>query len=64
MEIEIRTSTGRDIYQWFREVCSTKLMATPFRLGGTCVIVQIDESLFSHKLKVKIKGKNLLLLNI
>ena len=53
MEAEIRPSTGCDIYQWLREVCSTKLIATSIRLGGSGVIVQIDESLFRHKPKVK-----------
>jgi len=51
-EAEIRRSTACDMYQWFREVCSTKLIATPIVLGGTGVIVQVDESLFRHKPKV------------
>ena len=47
MEAEIRPSTGSDIYQWLREVCSPKLI-----VGGFGVIVQTDESLFRHKPKV------------
>ena len=43
-----------DIYQWLQEVCSTKLLATPIQLGGTGVVVQIDESLFRHKPKVSV----------
>ena len=49
---EVRPSTGCDIYQWLREVCSAKLVATVIRLGGAGVIVQIDESLFRRKPKV------------
>ncbi len=58
MEAEVRPSTGCDIYQWLREVCSTKLLATVVRLGGAGVgvIVQIDESLFRHKPKVKLSS--------
>ena len=38
MEAEIRQATAVDIYQWLREVCSTKLLATPIQLGGTGVV--------------------------
>ena len=55
MEAEIRQATACDIYQWLQEVCSTKLLATPIQLGGTGVVVQIDESLFRHKPKVSYK---------
>ena len=47
-----------DIYQWFREVCSTKLVNEAWLnpnsviLGGPGIIMQIDESMFSHKPKV------------
>ena len=44
--------TAIDIYQWLREVCSTKLLSSPIVLGGPGVVVQIDESLFRHKPKV------------
>ena len=37
--------------KFFREVCSFKLLQTPIVLGGPGVIVEIDESLFSHKVK-------------
>ena len=52
------------IYWWVRqypvtdaaqEVCSTKLIATTIKLEGPGKIVQIDESLFHHKPKVKQK---------
>ena len=35
-----------------REVCSTKLLATPIVSRGPGKVVQIDESLFNHKPKV------------
>ena len=41
-----------DIFQWLREVCSTRLMQQPIKLGGQAKVVQIDESLFKHKPKV------------
>ncbi len=48
----IGEDTACNIYQWLREVCSTKLINTPITLGGPGVIVQIDESQFKHKPKV------------
>lgn len=51
-EVEVKEDTACDIYQWLREVCSTKLLSIPMILGGPGVIVQIDESLFRHKPKV------------
>ena len=41
------------MYQYLRDVCSTKLLNTPIELGGPGVVVQIDESLFNHKSKYK-----------
>lgn len=52
-EAEIDSRTAVDIYQWFREVCSTKLLQSQIVLGGQGITVQIDESLFRHKPKVK-----------
>ena len=52
-EAEVKEDTACDIlYQWLREVCSTKLISMPIVLGGPGKIVQIDESLFHHKPKV------------
>jgi len=51
-EAEVDKHTAIDIYQWFREVCSTKLIQNRVVLGGPGIIVQIDESLFRHKPKV------------
>ena len=48
-------NTAIDVYQWLREVCSTRLINDgPVRLGGPGMIVQIDESLFRHKQKVPV----------
>ena len=41
------------LYQYMRDVCSTKLLNTPSDLGGPGVVVQIDESLFNHKSNTK-----------
>jgi len=51
-EAKVGRDTAIDVYQWFREVCSTKLIQTPIQLGGPGKVVQIDESLFRHKPKV------------
>ena len=53
-EAEISEHTACDIYQWLREVCTTKLLQSPVVLGGPGVVVQIDESQFRHKPKVLI----------
>ena len=51
-DTEITEKSAVDIYQFLRDVCSTKLLQTPIVLGGQGVIVEIDESLFRHKPKV------------
>ena len=51
-EAEISRSTAIDVFQWLREVCTTKLLQNPIQLGGPGCVVQIDESLFRHKPKV------------
>ena len=53
-EAEVNKGTAIDIYQWFREVYSTTLLNTNIVLGGPGKIVQVDESLFRHKPKVRI----------
>ena len=50
-DAEIDKPAGVDIYQWLREVCTTKLMQSPSILGGLEIIAQVDESLFHHKPK-------------
>ena len=46
------TDTAINIYQWLREVGTTKLLSMPIKLGGPGKVVQIDESLFRHQPKV------------
>ena len=58
MEAEVDRGTAVDVYCWLQEVCSTKLLSTPIVLGGAGVVVQIDESLFRHKPKVKYHMQN------
>ena len=55
VQVEVSKGTAIDVYQWLREVCSTALLRTNIVLGGPGKIVQIDESLFRHKPKVKKK---------
>ena len=51
-EAEVASKTSIDVYQWLREVSSTKLIANPIKLGGLSAVIQADESLFNHKPKV------------
>ena len=46
--------TALQAYQYCRDICSWRLLNhdSPLQLGGTGVTVQIDESVFRHKLKV------------
>ena len=52
-EADVSKTTAIDVYRWLREVCSITLLVQPIILGGTVHAVQIDESLFWHKPKVK-----------
>ena len=50
---EVDRRSAINIYQWLRDVCTTRLVTDPpIVLGGQGVIVQVDESLFHHKPKV------------
>ena len=51
-EADTSDNTACQVYQWLREVCSTKLLQTRIVLGGPGIIVQVDESQFRHKPKV------------
>ena len=51
-EVEITKTSAIDVFQWLREVCTTKLLQNQIVLGGPGTVVQIDESLFRHKPKV------------
>ena len=51
--VKVAQTTAVDVYQWFREVRSTRLINDgPIVLGGPGIVVQIDESVFKHKPKV------------
>ena len=52
-EAEVSKHVAIDVYQWLREICLTRLTSQNIQLGGPGSIVQIDESLFRHKPKVK-----------
>ena len=52
LDVDITKCSAIDVYQWFREVCSTPLLTTPILLAGNGAVVEIDESLFRHKPKV------------
>jgi hypothetical protein len=43
-EAEIDKNTACDVLNWFREVCSTKLLQTNIKLGEPGKTVQIDEA--------------------
>ena len=47
-----------DVYQYLRDVCSSKLLTAPIVLGGPGKVVQIDESLFVHTQKVQLVDTN------
>ena len=51
-EAVVDRRTAIDMYQWLREVCTTKLLSSPITLGGPGVEVQINKSLFRYKPKV------------
>jgi hypothetical protein len=44
-QVQIGEKTVIQMFQYLRDVCSTKLLSTPVELGGPGVVVQIDESL-------------------
>lgn len=52
-EVEITEKSAIQLYQYFRDVCSWRLVHhdPQIVLGGTGQVVSIDESLFCHKVK-------------
>ena len=54
-EAKISEATAVQAYQYLRDICSWRLtnVDSPLLLGGPGVVIQIDESLFRHKPKVK-----------
>ena len=54
-DVDIGKKMGINIYQWCRDMCSWNLVNGPdIKLGGPGLIVQIDESVFTHQGKVLI----------
>ena len=53
-EAKVEKNTAVQAYQYFRDICSWRLLNhdAPLILGGPGVVVHIDESLFRHKPKV------------
>ena len=53
-EAKVTETTAIQVYQYFRDICSWRLLThdSPLLLSGPGVVVQIDESLFSHTPKV------------
>ena len=49
--LKISTRTIQELYGAFRLACKTYFDENPIILGGPGVIIQIDESCFSHKVK-------------
>ena len=50
---KVTEATACAVYQWLREVGTTRLLHTPIRLGGPGIVVRIDKSLMNHKPKTK-----------
>ena len=45
-EAVVDKRTAIDVYQWLREICSSRLLQSPqIVLGGPGVVIHIDESL-------------------
>lgn len=51
LDTNLSEKTVIDVYSFFREICAQYLVREPIRLGGHGIVVQIDESCFSHKVK-------------
>ena len=64
LQAEVTEKTAVVVYQFFRDVCLTHLLNDgPTLLGGDGVVVQIDESLFIHKVKVCLQYNRLVMIN-
>ena len=60
-EAKVGRDTAVNVYQWLREICTTKLLSTSLQLGGPGKVVQIDENLFRHKPKVNVNKINVVI---
>ena len=51
---KVTEATAIQAYQYFRDICSWRLLTldSPLMVGGPGVVIQIDESQFGHKPKV------------
>lgn len=54
-EAKVTETTAIQVYQYFRDICSWRLLThdSPLLLGGPGVVVQIDESLFNRTPKTR-----------
>ena len=50
-ECEVDKNNFCNVYRWFWEVCSTKLLQTPITLGGPGSVVQVGKLIFFHSPK-------------
>ena len=58
-------NTTIPVYQWLREVCSQCLIQDgPPKLGGSGVVIQVEESSFRHKPRVYVIIKHKAILNV
>ena len=48
-EAEVASKTAIDVYQWLKEVCSTKLLATPIKLGDPGAVIQANDSITNQR---------------
>ena len=64
LTMQIYLKTTIDTYQFFRDVCTTKLLQAPIKLGGPGVVVQTEELLFNHKPKVSALLCNVVFIHI
>ena len=55
-EAKVTEATAVQAYQYFRDICTWRLLTldSPMMVGGPGVVVQIDESQFTHKPKVRL----------
>ena len=57
-EADTSDNTACQVYQWLREICSTRLLQTQIVLGGPGITILVDKSKFRDKPKVKYRKNN------
>ena len=50
-QLDISQRGASDMFQKFRKICTEYFIDNPVQLGGQGIIVEVDESCFSHKPK-------------